>query len=215
MSWRRPQPDRARDRDRDPWGGDGHVGGGSADWPDPIAGGRFGRRPGDRRPERLIGPGMPGAPPSSGPRRAGPLTGVVLGVVLGAASSTVTTALAVGVAGKNADRYFESIEFTIRVVLLLAAPCMGAILAALFVAVVAPGRLVLAPWAVGLGVMVGPILALRLDRVLQLGVRTTVVFGVLLVCWAIVGGVLAAAAASRTASRSPSDHDRLPPYGGL
>jgi hypothetical protein len=41
-----------------------------------------------------------------------------------------------------------------------------------------------------------------------------VTFGILLVCWAVVGGVLAAAATARTASRPPfgghRSHDGLP-----
>lgn len=137
----------------------------------------------------------------------GLLAGAVLGVVLGAASSTVTTALAVGVAGRNADRLFQPIEFTVRVALLLVAPCMGAILAALFSAVVPPRRVRPAPWAIGLGVVVGPILALRLDRTQELGAQTVAAFGVLLVCWAVVGGLLAAAAAARASVRRSRDGD--------
>jgi hypothetical protein len=140
------------------------------------------------------------------------LAGAALGVVLGAASSTVTTALAVGVAGRNADRLIQSLEFTIRVALLLAAPCMGAILAALFAAVVVPRRVVPAPWAMGLGSVVGPILALNLDRVRELGSETVVTFAILLVCWAVLGGFLASAATARAATRpdGAGGHD---PYG--
>jgi hypothetical protein len=201
MSWR----DVRGERRRGPWAGE--LPGAGEDRRGAGAGPIFG--PGwaaaGSEPGKLDAHGLPGPSghgPEPGPRLRSRIGGAVLGLVLGAASSTVTTALAVGVAGRHADRFFQPIEFTIRVALLLAAPCMGAVLAALFAAVVVPRKVVPAPWAMGLGVVAGPILALRLDRVQDLGVETVVTFAVLLVCWAVVGGLLAAAATARAGTRS-------------
>jgi hypothetical protein len=214
-------PEAAGEVDRGPVGGaertgsaadrSGWAGGRSGRTGDPFGGYR------DRPPAGDYwyghgGQSVPGVPPPGAPalapepqRLGGLLAGAMLGVVLGAASSTVTTALAVGVAGSHADRLFQPIEFTIRVGLLLVAPPMGAVVAALFAAIVLPKRVVVAPWAVGLGIVVGPILALRLERATQFGSSTTVTFGLLLVCWAVVGGILAAVAAARTAPRPGPD----------
>jgi len=200
MSWR----DVRGDRRRGPWAGElpGALGDRRGAGGGPIFGPGWAAAGGE--PGKLGRHGLPaphGPAPEPRPSFRTVLGGAVLGVVLGAASSTVTTALAVGVAGKHADRFFQPVEFTIRVALLLAAPCMGAILAALFAAVVVPRKVTPAPWAMGLGVVAGPILALRLDRVQDLGVETVVAFALLLVCWAVVGGLLAAAATARAGTR--------------
>jgi hypothetical protein len=209
VSWRGAQ----RDRQRDPWAADAFgrdAGGRQAPGARPTPGSMIGPtiRTDRGRLGDVHGPhgdaGIGKRPGTERPRGR-LLAGALFGVALGAASSTVTTALAVGVVGRNADRLYQPIEFTVRVALLLVAPCMGAILAALFSAVVPPRRVTPAPWGIGLGVVVGPILALRLDRTQDLGVQTMVTFGVLLACWAVVGGLLAAAAAARATVRRPRD----------
>jgi len=55
----------------------------------------------------------------------------VLAVPAGAAGSTLTTAIAAAVAGREADLALQPLELTLRVALLLAAPCVGALVAAL------------------------------------------------------------------------------------
>ena len=101
---------------------------------------------------------------AGGARLVYAVAGVVIGVLLGAATSVLTTSLAAEVAGRQADGIPRSPEFTIRVGLILAAPCMGAILAALFAGIALPHPLRAAPWAIGLGTVTGPILALRRIR---------------------------------------------------
>jgi hypothetical protein len=162
------------------------------------------QRPWQGHPDRAILGASPPAPAPT-PPLGGLLAGAVLGVLLGSAASTVTTALAVGVAGANIDRLYRPVEFTLRVGLLLGAPCMGAIVAALLANVVLSRRVAVAPWAVGLGTVAGPILALRLERTLALGTRTAVTFGALLVCWAVAGGILA-----RLGMRPRPARDRAP-----
>ncbi|HET9557237.1 MAG TPA: hypothetical protein VFS70_08870, partial [Actinomycetota bacterium] len=80
----------------------------------------------------------------------------------GVAASTLATALAAAVAGRQSDLALLPVERTLRVALLLVAPCVGAVLAAV---VVPRGGGRSAVVAVGLGVPVGPLLVLRLDRV--------------------------------------------------
>jgi hypothetical protein len=122
------------------------------------------------------------------PRRGGagwPLAALVAG----AAGSTLMTALAAAVAGRQADLALEPVELALRVAVLLGAPCAGALLAA----VVVPrggGRGAVA--AVGLGVPVGPLLVLRLDRVREFGLGPVLVVAAVLLVWGLVGAALAA-----------------------
>ncbi len=106
-----------------------------------------------------------------------------------AAASTLTTAAAAAAAGRQADLALRPIELALRVGLLLAAPCAGALLAA----VVLPrggGRPVLA--AIGIGVPLGPLLVLRLDRMGEFGPLPIVLTGAVLVLWGLAGVVLVA-----------------------
>ncbi|HKF00537.1 MAG TPA: hypothetical protein VKG45_16595 [Actinomycetes bacterium] len=136
------------------------------------------------------------------PRRAGPLAAVLAG----AAASTFTTSVAAGVAGFQADRDLQPLEFTIRACLLLAAPGIGAMLAML----VLPRRAGRPPsWAVGLGVVVGPLLVLRLDRMLGYGATAALVTAALLAAWAFVGTELAARSTAR--ADPGASWTRLPP----
>lgn len=133
-------------------------------------------------------------------RRTGPVTGVLLG----AAGSTFTTAIAAAVAGFQADRILQPIEFTIRVSLLLAAPCIGAFLATGFLP-----RFVVRPpvWSVGLGTVAGPILVLRLDRIPAFGPGPTLAAAGVIVAWAAISSIVAASTARRP---DPDDHTPLP-----
>jgi hypothetical protein len=115
------------------------------------------------------------------PRRA-------LALLAGVAASTLTTALAAAVAGRQADLALQPVELALRVALLLGAPCAGALLAALVV----PGGGRAAAAAVGVGVPVGPLLVLRLDRVRAFGTVPSLLVGGLLVVWGLVGAGLAA-----------------------
>jgi hypothetical protein len=137
------------------------------------------------------------------PRRTGPVTGLLLG----AAGSTFTTAIAAGVAGFQADRVLEPVEFAIRVSLLLAAPCLGAFVATGFLP-----RFVARPpaWAVGIGAAAGPILVLRLDRVRVYGLGTTLAAAGVIAAWAAISAVIAAST-RRPDHRDPGDRSDLPP----
>jgi hypothetical protein len=118
----------------------------------------------------------------------------VLAVPAGAAGSILTTAAAAAVAGREADLALQPLELALRVALLLAAPCVGALVAALVLPrpVGSPlvGRLTVA--GVGLGVPFGPVLVLRMERVLHFGLGTVGLSLVVLVAWGTVGAVLAA-----------------------
>jgi hypothetical protein len=106
-----------------------------------------------------------------------------------AAASTLTTAGAAAAAGRQADLTLQPVELALRVGLLLVAPCAGALLAA----VVIPrggGRPVVA--AVGIGVPVGPLLVLRLDRMGEFGVLPVLLTAAVLVLWGVAGALLAA-----------------------
>jgi hypothetical protein len=105
-----------------------------------------------------------------------------------AAASTLTTAGAAAAAGRQADLALRPIELALRVGLLLVAPCAGALLAA--VAIPRGGRPVLA--AVGVGVPLGPLLVLRLDRMDEFGLVPIVLTVALLVLWGTAGILLAA-----------------------
>jgi hypothetical protein len=106
-----------------------------------------------------------------------------------AAASTLTTAGAAAAAGRQADLALRPVELALRVGLLLVAPCAGALLAAVMIPR-GGGRPVLA--AVGLGVPVGPLLVLRLDRMGEFGPVPTVLTVAVLVLWGLAGAMLAA-----------------------
>ena len=130
----------------------------------------------------------------------------VLAGLAGVAASVLTTALAAAVAGREADLALQPVELALRVALLLIAPCVGAVLAAVVVPVrptgapgspgpsgrssAGAGRL--AAVAVGLGVPVGPLLVLRLDRVRAFGLASSLLTLGVLLAWGVVGGCLAA-----------------------
>ena len=155
-------------------------------------------------------PGMtrshPGDVPGLGALPALRRVGPVAGFVAGAAASIFATAVAAGVAGFQANRNLQPIEFTIRVGLLLAAPCMGAVLATL----VLPRRRGPRPaWAIGAGVAIGPLLVLRMDRLLGYGLLPAVAGVAALAAWVLAG----AAVARDTSTRPDRDVERsqLPP----
>jgi hypothetical protein len=105
-----------------------------------------------------------------------------------AAASTLCTAGAAAAAGREADLALQPIELALRVGLLLAAPCAGALLAAIAVPR-GGGRVTLA--AIGLGVPGGPLLVLRLDRMSQFGAIPALLTVAVLVLWGIAGAMLA------------------------
>jgi MFS family permease len=110
----------------------------------------------------------------------------------GVAASTLTTALAAAVAGRESDLALQPVELALRVGLLLIAPCVGAILAA----VVVPARNEhggrLAALAVGLAVPLGPLLVLRLDRMRDFGLASAALTVGVMAAWGAVGAALAA-----------------------
>jgi hypothetical protein len=128
------------------------------------------------------------APPPEHPGRRGWRWAVAAGLA-GVAASTLTTALAAAVAGRQSDLALQPVELALRVGLLLAAPCVGAVLAAV---VVPGGGGRLAAAAVGLGVPVGPLLVLRLDRVRDFGPTSVLLTLGVMVAWGAVGAALAA-----------------------
>ena len=116
----------------------------------------------------------------------------------GVAASTLATALAAAVAGRHSDLALLPVERTLRVALLLVAPCVGAVLAAV---VVPRGGGRSAVVAVGLGVPVGPLLVLRLDRVRDFGLTSSLLTAGVLVAWGVIGAALAAGWWARPARR--------------
>jgi MFS family permease len=128
------------------------------------------------------------APPADDPGRRGWRWAVAAGLA-GVAASTLATALAATVAGHQADLALEPVELALRVGLLLVAPCVGAVLAAV---VVPRGGGRPAVVAVGLGVPVGPLLVLRLDQVREFGLAASLLTAGVLVAWGVVGAALAA-----------------------
>jgi hypothetical protein len=111
----------------------------------------------------------------------------------GAAGSTLTTSLAAAVAGREADLALQPLELALRVALLLVAPCLGALVAALVLPRPEPPAIArLTVVGVGLGVPVGPVLALRLERVLEFGLGSIVLTLLVMAAWAVVGAALAA-----------------------
>ena len=133
----------------------------------------------------------------------------------GVAASTLATALAAAVAGRQSDLALQPVELALRVALLLAAPCVGAVLAAVVVpARTASGGGRLATAAIGLGVPIGPLLVLRLDRVRDFGLVSSLLTVGVMVAWGMVGAALAAgwwARPGRRVERSdlPLATDRL------
>jgi hypothetical protein len=137
-------------------------------------------------------------PPDDHAGRRGWPWAVVAGLA-GVAASTLTTALAAAVAGRESDLALQPVELALRVGLLLIAPCVGAILAA----VVVPARFTgaspgsrrgarLAVLAVGLGVPFGPLLVLRMDQVRDFGLASALLTVGVMVAWGAVGAALAA-----------------------
>jgi hypothetical protein len=126
-------------------------------------------------------------PDDAGPRRGWPWA--VAAGLAGVAASTLATALAAAVAGRQSDLALQPVELALRVGLLLVAPCVGAVLAAV---VVPKGGGRLAVVAVGLGVPLGPLLVLRLDRVREFGLPTSLLTIGVMVAWGAVGAALAA-----------------------
>jgi hypothetical protein len=110
----------------------------------------------------------------------------------GLAASTLTTALAAAVAGRESDLALQPVELALRVGLLLIAPCVGAILAAVVVPVRAEHGARRAVVAVGLAVPLGPLLVLRLDRMRDFGLGSALLTVGVMVAWGAVGAALAA-----------------------
>jgi hypothetical protein len=123
----------------------------------------------------------------AGPRRGWPWA--VAAGLAGLAASTLATALAAAVAGRQSDLALQPVELALRVGLLLVAPCVGAVLAAV---VVPKGGGRLAAVAVGIGVPLGPLLVLRLDRVRDFGLASSLLTAGVMVAWGVVGATLAA-----------------------
>ena len=70
-------------------------------------------------------------PDDVGPRRGWPWA--VAAGLAGLAASTLATTLAAAVAGRQSDLALQPVELALRVGLLLVAPCVGAVLAAVVV----------------------------------------------------------------------------------
>jgi hypothetical protein len=133
-------------------------------------------------------------PPADDPDRSG-RSGWRWAVAAGlaaVAASTLATALAAAVAGRQSDLALEPVELALRVGLLLVAPCVGAVLAAVVLPVRLGGGGRLAVVAVGLGVPLGPLLVLRLDRVRDFGLASSLLTVGVMVAWGVVGAALAA-----------------------
>jgi hypothetical protein len=155
--------------------------------------------------------GLGGAQLSVQPRSARVAWPIAAGLGA-AAASTLCTAGAAAAAGREADLALQPIELALRVGLLLGAPCAGALLAAIAVPR-GGGRVTLA--AIGIGVPVGPLLVLRLDRMSQFGAIPAMLTVAVLVLWGIAGAMLASSwwrRPSRGTERSVLPHgDGAPP----
>jgi hypothetical protein len=130
----------------------------------------------------------------------------------GVAASTLTTALAAAVAGRESDLALQPVELALRVGLLLIAPCVGAILAAVVVPVRSEPGARLAALAVGLAVPLGPLLVLRLDRVRDFGLASAALTVGVMVAWGVVGAALAAGWWARPGRRVERTDLPLPPH---
>jgi MFS family permease len=169
---------------------------------------------------------------ADGGRRPGWRWAVLAGLA-GVAASTLATALAAAVAGRQSDLALDPVELALRIGLLLGAPCIGAVLAAVVVPVPSgraapsggqhasprtpPNRAVplggrrLAVAAVGLGVPIGPLLVLRLDRVREFGPTASLLAVGVMVTWGVVGAALAAGWWARPGRRVQRTDLPLPP----
>jgi hypothetical protein len=129
----------------------------------------------------------------------------------GVAASTLTTALAAAVAGRESDLALQPVELALRVGLLLIAPCVGAILAAVVVPARAEHGSRLAVVAVGVAVPLGPLLVLRLDRVRDFGLASSLLTVGVMAAWGVVGAALAAGWWARPSRRVQRTDLPLPP----
>ena len=132
-------------------------------------------------------PGRPGGSPGGSAWRWAVAAGLA-----GVAASILTTALAAAVAGRESDLALQPVELALRVGLLLIAPCVGAILAAVVVPIRSEHGRRLAALAVGLAVPLGPLLVLRLDRMRDFGLASAALTVGVMVAWGAVGAALAA-----------------------
>jgi hypothetical protein len=132
-----------------------------------------------------------GGPPGDEPGRRG-WRWAVAAFLAGLAASTLATALAAAVAGRQSDLALQPVELALRVALLLVAPCVGAVLAAVVVPARSTGGGRLAVVAVGIAVPFGPLLVLRLDRVREYGWVSALLTVGVMVAWGMVGAALAA-----------------------
>jgi hypothetical protein len=151
------------------------------------------------------------APPPEEPGRHGWRWAVAAGLA-GVAASALATALAAAVAGRQSDLALQPVELALRVGLLLVAPCVGAVLAAVVVPATGGRRLPAA--AVGVGVPIGPLLVLRLDRVRDFGLTSALLTLGVMVAWGVVGAALAAGWWARPGRRVERTDLPLAP-GGL
>jgi hypothetical protein len=152
------------------------------------------------------------APPAAHPRpRLTRIVWPIAAALAGAAASTLVTAGAAEVAGHQADLALDPVELALRVGLLLAAPCVGALLAAL-VLPSGGGRPAIA--GVAVGVPFGPLLVLRLDRMRDFGLGPTLLTAAVLVLWGVIGALLVAGWWARPARTAPVERTRLPPLPG-
>jgi hypothetical protein len=149
----------------------------------------------------------PVAADAAAARRRPGVRWVVAAGLAGAAASTLATALAAAVAGRQADLALQPVELALRVGLLLAAPCVGAVLAAM---VVPRGGGRWAAVAIGVGVPAGPLLVLRLDRLREFGVGPALLTVGVLAAWGAVGATLAAGWWARPTRRA--QHTDLPVF---
>jgi len=155
-----------------------------------------------------------GAPAPAAPRprsRFASIVWPVAAALAGAAASTLVTAGAAAVAGRQADLALDPVELALRVGLLLAAPCVGALLAAL---VLPPGGGRPAIAGVGVGVPFGPLLVLRLDRMRDFGLTPTLLTAAVLVLWGLIGALLVAGWWARPTRSATVERTRLPPLPG-
>jgi hypothetical protein len=155
----------------------------------------------------IAGPAGTGAANLGQARRRPGIRWTVAAGLAGAAASTLATALAAAVAGRQADLALQPVELALRVGLLLGAPCVGAVLAAM---VVPRGGGRWAVVAVGVGVPVGPLLVLRLDRLREFGVAPALLTVGVLAAWGAIGATLAAGWWARPARRV--QHTDLPVF---
>jgi hypothetical protein len=145
----------------------------------------------------------PARPRSSFVRAAWPIAAALAG----AAASTLVTAGAAAVAGRDADLALDPVELALRVGLLLAAPCVGALVAAL-VLPAGGGRSAVA--GVGVGVPFGPLLVLRLDRMRAFGLLPTLLTVAVLALWGLIGALLVAGWWARPSRGANVERTRLP-----